>query len=296
MNQQLVPMGELRLSFSGAQSWLSCRQRWYFSYKENIRRKEVSYPLQVGKVLHELVHQYYMGELTGEVLEHLDEYVIGQYPDQPHALSVEVAVEAGTLLQGYLLKFDDDPLTVISSEMKIESHREEPQTQWPYKIYGIIDAVCRTKDQRLWRLEHKTAAKMDTFYLKGLRSGLQGGIYHYLLNKTMPEPIVGTIYNMFVKTKVPQYERMPVMMQEQLAQRALSTFDGVARQIYRGDVFMDAGSCFSYNRECDYLPLCNQWKGEWDEITNRIKGSFFQARQSREEEEKKGKEAETQQA
>jgi hypothetical protein len=275
-------MNDLRLSFSGASSWLACRRKWEFTYQEKIKRRDIGYPLQVGGVLHELVHKYYMCELTPEDISNLDEYVAKKYPDQTMEVSHQVATEAATLLNGYLHKFQDDPLTVISSEMKIEIERVEPLTGKKYRIYGIIDAVCRTRDQRLWRLEHKTSARLDTFYLRGLRSGLQGGIYHHLLNETMPEPVIGTIYNMFVKTRIPQYERMPVLMEGKLAERSIQTFDGVARQIFEGDIFPDAGSCFTYNRECEFLPLCNLgWSGTWDERSLRIKNSFYQEREER---------------
>ena len=140
----------------------------------------------------------------------------------------------------------------------------------------IVDAVARDQQARLWRFEHKTAAKMDSYYLNGLRGGLQGGIYHWGLNQTMPEPVVGTIYNMLIKTKVPQYPRMPVMMQTGLADRAVQTFDGIARQIFLGDIYPNANACYQFNRECDYLPLCAQWKGEMTEQLQRTISSFYQ--------------------
>lgn len=278
-----IQVDKLRLSYSGAQTFLSCRQKWYWNYQENLKRKESSYPLQVGSIVHDLLHRYYTGDDIMALLEEdhqgqtgLQRLIQEEYPENNSQETILVAHEAFNLVGGYLSKYLEDPLQVISSEMKILHDRIEPETQQEYQIYAIVDAVCRTQDQRLWRLEHKTASRVDTYYLNGLRGGLQGGIYHYLLNEVMPEPIVGTIYNMLVKTKIPHYERMPVMMQKQLAQRSLETFDGVARQIYQGDIFKDAGSCFSFNRECDYMPLCNLWKGQWDEPTLRIKNSFFQ--------------------
>lgn len=229
--------------------------------------------MQVGSIVHDLLHRYYMGESLPQDLE---QYIQDKYPHNQGNESVLVAQEAYRLLLGYIEQYQEDPLTIISSEMKIEVDRQEPETGRWYTIYGIIDACARTKDNRLWRFEHKTASRIDTYYLSGLRSGLQGGIYHYLLNQTMPEPVVGTIYNMLVKTKIPQFQRMPVFMQQTLADRALQTFDGIARQIFQGDIFPDAGSCFSYNRECDYLPLCNIWKGEWTPQIQRIVDSFYE--------------------
>jgi hypothetical protein len=266
-----IQVTQLRLSFSGAQTWLTCRQKWYWNYDQNIKRKETSRALQVGGIVHELLHKFYIQE---DLPTDLEAYIQQEHPENQGPESAMVAKEALTLVLGYLNQYSNDPLTVISSEMKIEVPREEPESGQIYNIYVIIDSVVRTQDQRLWRMEHKTTARMDNYYLSGLRAGLQGGIYHYCLNKTMPEPVVGTIYNMLVKTKIPQYARMPVLMESKLAERAIQTFDGVARQIFLGDIFPDAGSCFSFNRECQYLPLCNAI-GHPEQL-ERIKKSFYQ--------------------
>lgn len=276
-----IKTSELRLSYSGANTWTSCRMKWYWNYVQNIRRKKVSYALQVGGIVHDLIHRHYMSE---DIPQDMETYIQEQYPNNEGPESLLVANEALTLVSGYLKRYENEPLQVISSEMKIELERVEPQTKQPYNIYAIVDAVARDEQKRLWRLEHKTAARMDTYYLNGLRGGLQGGIYHYCLNQTMPEPVIGTIYNMLIKTKIPNYQRMPVMMQATLAERAIQTFDGIARQIFDGDIYPDANACFSYNRECDYLPLCNVFKGEMDEQILRIIDSFFQPYKPRDEE------------
>jgi len=230
----------------------------------------------VGSIVHELMHRYYMGE---DLPEDLEAYVLQKYPNNAQEnilLSADIAREALLLFAGYIQAHKGDKMDVISSEMQIELERKEPLSGRPYSIYMIVDAVARDEQKRLWRMEHKTTARMDSYYLNGLRGGLQGGIYHWGLNQTMPEPVVGTIYNMLIKTKIPQYPRMPVMMQATLAERSVQTFDGVARQIFLGDVYPNSDACFEYNRECDYLPLCNIWKGEITEQIHRIMDSFYQ--------------------
>jgi len=78
-------------------------------------------------------------------------------------------------------------------------------------------------------------------------------------------------------------------MQNTLAERAIQTFDGVARQIFGGDIYPDANACFAYNHECDYLPLCNIFKGEVNDQVQRVIDSFFQEYKPRVEE--KGEES-----
>lgn len=269
-----IEVKDLRLSYSGASTWSLCRMRWYWNYVVNIRRKTTSRALQVGTIVHDLLHRYYMHM---DIPTDMESYIQEKYPMNVGEDSVGVAYEAMKLVNGYLQQYQNDPLEVISSEMQIELERHEPVSGRDYHIYMIVDSVARDQKNRLWRLEHKTSARVDSFYLNGLRGGLQGGIYHFGLNETMPEPVVGTIYNMLVKTKTPTYHRMPVMMQKTLAERSLQTFDGIARQIFLGDVYPDSRSCFEFNRECDYLPLCNAFKGSVeDEGIKRIINSFYQ--------------------
>ena len=269
-NELHYPEKRLRLSASGVGAWRMCPQYWSWNYEANLVQKTSSRPLQVGSLTHVLIHKYYMNELNLEDFQDLTALVQKIYPGNDKNMSIDVAVETGRLVLGYLTQYQKDPLTIISSEMQLSVIRKEPITGYEYEVYGIVDAVCRTPDNRLWRLEHKTTAQMDSIYLGGLRQGLQGGIYHYLLNELMPEPIVGTIYNLLVKTKIPQYSRAPVLMQDRIAQRALSTFDGVVREILRHDIYQDAGACYSWY-ECPYLPLCNRDTPETREAFYRPK-------------------------
>lgn len=277
----------IKLSTSGAKTWLTCRMKWYWQYEQDLAAKKQAPPLQIGKVVHDLRHKYYTGELQLKDLENLDTYVSRMYPSLSPEEAYDIAYESAKYINGYIQKYEDDPLTFISSEMILELPRKEPQTGIEYTIHMIIDAIARTRDGRLWRDELKTTARMDSFYLSGLRGGLQGGIYHWGLCNVMPEPIAGTIYNIIVKTKVPQYERMPVLIQKSIADRALETFDGVVRDIISHDVYKNCDQCFAYNRQCDFIPLCNTWQGEWNDKTLRIKDSFFESREARKEAERR---------
>lgn len=289
----LPAVKDLRLSYSGASVWRACPMKWFFSYIHELTGKTTPGPMQVGKVVHDILFGLYTGKIKTEEIANMNEIVEKMYPDLSPAAALEIAFEASRLVTGYWRKYENDPIQMLSPEMQLEVLREEPVTGKKYRIFCIVDGVGRTQDKRLWRLEHKTAAKMDSYYLQGLRGGLQGGIYHWALNQSMPEPVVGTIYNLLVKTKVPQFERMPVLMQNKLAERSLSTFDAVARQIWEGDIFQDAGSCFQFNGECWFLPLCNVWKGQWDQQALRVKEAFFVKRQTVQSKPAEGQEGET---
>ena len=122
-------------------------------------------------------------------------------------------------------------------------------------LHGKLDGLCKTRDERSWRLERKTTKMMDSFFLTGLRKSLQAGIYD-ILGEVNNLGLTGTIYDILVKTKVPQYKRNLVLKNKNVMSRALQTVEGVARDIQRGD-FYPSSNCINYNRECDYSALCN---------------------------------------
>lgn len=241
---------KLRLSYSKASTFLHCKKEYDWAYNKSLVKKTKPVPLQVGDIVHQLFHLEYEGKIGLGEIEHLDEFVQKLYPLNTQQVTIDVAIQAATLFSGYLERYVDDPLTLVSSEMKSEFDYGD------FLIYGKLDGLARTKDQRLWRLERKTTSAMDSFFLLGLKNSLQAGVYDFLLEKTMEEIPTGTIYDIMVKTKVPQYKRNLVIKNRRIIERSLKTLEGVYRDIQRGD-FYPSCNCLSYNHECDYSALCN---------------------------------------
>jgi hypothetical protein len=209
-------------------------------------------PLQVGDIVHKLLHMWYTNTLTADKIEHLDTFVQELYSTNSDEQTLAVAVEAANLFMGYYNKFGKtDPLHFISSEIHVQKEFDN------YVLLAKVDALARPSDGRLWRVEHKTTSRLDSAYLNGLKGGLQGAIYDYLIETVMNEKVSGTIYNLLVKTKVPDYHRAYSAINRPAIARALETVDGVYRDICRGD-FYPSSLCFTFNRECDYRLLCNQ--------------------------------------
>jgi len=247
--KEVAPPKKLRLSASRVSIYLHCPKQYWWTYHEQLKVKSVSLPLAVGGITHRLLHQMHVGKLPIERMKDYDEVVMKHYPHLTSQEAKEVAVQAMTLFAGYAQKYEQDPLEVVSSEMHLESDRGL------YILYARVDGLVRTQDQRLWRFETKTTSRIDSAYLSGLKGGIQGGIAHALLKEAVPERVYGTIYNLIVKTKVPQFERSPV-----LAEKSLEAMtEGMLRGVYEGIVnarFYPSMQCFFYNRQCDFLPLC----------------------------------------
>jgi hypothetical protein len=241
---------KLRLSHTKITTWQDCHKKYYWTYVERLTPKVKAKPLQVGDITHKLHHLWVVGKLTPDIIINLPEKVTKLYPENTEIESDEVAQLAGILMRGYINQYSEDPLEFISSEVHIEVELDH------VTLVMKIDALARPKDQRLWRVEHKTAGKMDSFYLAGLKGGLQAAIYDFGIEQMFHEKPGGTIYNILVKTKIPSYHRAYAMSNRTAITRMLQTVEGVYQEIQRADYF-PSSRCFSYNNECEYKKLCD---------------------------------------
>ena len=72
---------------------------------------------------------------------------------------------------------------------------------------------------------------MNSAYLTGLKGGLQAGVAYIVVANTLPEKVSGTVYNLLVKTKVPQYYRNFVTAERLLVDRTEKCIAGVVKDI-----------------------------------------------------------------
>lgn len=241
---------KIKFSASKVQTFLHCRKRYWWIYHELLVPKTTAMPLQIGVIVHRLLHAYYSKKLTAEMINDLPRYIASTFKENTEDLSDEVGAEAARLFMGYLNRWSKDNLNVIASEVWVEA--EMPN----FILRGRVDAIARTENDKLWRFEHKTAARMDSAYLNGLKGGIQGTIYDFLVEYLFKEQVQGTIYNILVKTKIPAYERSFARSDTGMRARVFDTLEGIVRSVERGD-FYPSSQCFQYNSICAYKPLCD---------------------------------------
>jgi len=245
-------MEKLKLSYSKINTFLNCRMKYHWIYNERLYPKAKAYPLKLGIIVHRMLHLWQIDKLTKEHIDNIVRDITNTYPETEPAEIQSLAFEATTLVRGYVEKYEEsDPLKVVSSEMILELERED------YVLYTRLDGIVRSQDDRLWRWEHKTTKQMNSAYLTGLKGGLQAGIAYIVVANTLPEKVSGTVYNLLVKTKVPQYYRNFVTAERLLVDRTERCITGVVKDIKQGD-FYPSLACYTYNSECPYLKLCQQ--------------------------------------
>jgi len=249
--------GKIRFSHNKLSTWLHCHLRYKLYYVDKLQPKRKDANLQIGDITHKLLDLWNKGELKSEHLGDLETQVQKLYPFNEGDESYQVAVEAANLVVGYVRQYENEPLKVVSSEVHM-------QTELPdYILYARLDGLARTDDKRLWRLEYKTTKKMDSYYLNGLKAGLQGAIYDYVVEENFKEKLSGTIYSLLVKTQVPQFPRAFAPINRPAIKRMHETCQGVLRDIQKGD-FYPSSACLNYGRDCDFKILCDN-----DTLENR---------------------------
>lgn len=257
---------KLRLSSSSVGTYLTCPAKYNWVYNEMLKPKgDYSIALTTGVIVHRLLHWMNTGMETTDRITSLYTDLKKEFPQIPDDELKDSIHQSLTLVQGYLKKYESDPIEIVSSETHMELDCGD------YVLYGRVDGLARTQDKRLWRHEIKTAGRMDRNYLAGLTNSLQSGIYHWMLDELREdEKIYGTIYSILVKTKVPQFERSPVLTPKKLIELTKRTVNRVYERICEKD-FEPSLNCFTYFRECPYSMLCFKY-------SDRIRKEFFEHR------------------
>ena len=244
---------KIRLSYSKANVVLRCGQEYIWKYEEGLSPIGKSYPLRLGSITHTLLHGYDKNEIDLEFIQDYEkvfELAKKEFPEEENDDLLKLTDQASGLCSGYIDEHKDSDIKIIPGETMLELETEN------YTLVGYIDGWARPSDGKLFRLERKTTAKIDNYYLNGLRGGLQGAIYDFMTEKLFKEKLHGTIYDMLVKTKEPKFPRQFTKCDRTSIALMQQCLEGVVRDIHSRNLYPNPGSCFRYNSECPYRVLC----------------------------------------
>lgn len=244
-----------RLSYSKISCFMKCRREYYWRYIENLTPIQKADYFQIGIVVHDLREKWIKNELEVTDIEKLKEYISKQFPSNDPETSQRVALEAATLFVGYVKDMDRSPYELISPEMHIELELEE------FTLYARLDALAKDDRGNVLRDELKTTSRMDSAYLAGLSKGLQTGITFWIIDETMREHNVkGSLFEIIVKTKIPQYARHPIMKDRFTVDYTKQCVHGVWESIKRCGTdrknFYPSMQCSYGKYTCAYETLC----------------------------------------
>lgn len=241
------------LSYSRISCYNKCHRKYYWRYIENLAPIKKADYFQTGIVVHDLRDEWVQGKLEAKDVAELRERVAREFPSNDPEVTEQVALESASLFVGYTKAFRDDDYELISPEMHLEKDFGD------FKLYARLDALAKDPHGKVFRDELKTTKQMNSAYLQGLARGLQTGIAYWLCDELLPEKVRGTLFEIIVKTKIPQYKRNPVIRDEwcvRYAKQAVyGMFNDVSQRKTKED-FYPSLDCNYGKYTCEYETLC----------------------------------------
>lgn len=194
---------------SRAQCFKLCPRKHYYSYVCGVRREQ-SAALRFGGAFHEALHLY----KTTEDIDRATSFLDDNYRAMIDATDSEERIESlllelvkvKVLLQGYIIRWADEPIEILESEIQFDLPIVNPQTEKASRTYrnaGKIDAVAHY-DGRLVILEHKTTGDSittDSNYWD--RLALDEQISRYILAaRELGYDVGGVLYDVIRKPSI----------------------------------------------------------------------------------------------
>jgi hypothetical protein len=245
-----------RLSNSRIGTFMSCRRKYYWTYIEDLAPIAKADYFQIGLVVHNLRERWIKNELEATDISGLMKTVQELYPDNDAQTTEMVSLEAARLFNGYVQNFEEDDFKLVSPEIILEKDIGE------FILYARLDGVAIDSDGNHYRDELKTTSRMDSGYLQGLRRGLQTGISYWLMDEVLDFKTKGTLFEIIVKTKVPQFQRLPSLRDDWTVRYAKECVYGVWESIKHCGkdkrMFYPSMNCTFGKSVCPYETLCRE--------------------------------------
>lgn len=181
-------MSTFSISQSKLKAWRECKRRYFYKHIEQIQKKKRPRPLLRGTIMHQMLEDHIEGKdpwksFKKAVKKHgkMFKEEIEEFGDLPHQIEV--------LMQGYFNYYKPDPLKYIKHKGK--------KSEWLFEVdlpsctgitlKGRFDTAARTKDKRVWLVEHKCHKSLPTNEFKF--TDIQSVLYSWAMPKMgLPEP------------------------------------------------------------------------------------------------------------
>jgi hypothetical protein len=278
------------LTNSARSTFLTCPQKYQYSYIYGLAPRKPSIPFLVGGLFHdELDRMYSTGkadpegtaERAGKACEAACKFP-GMRSEDSDNIWMQQAIVCG-MIKGYAslyLKHDLKEYQILETEGQFVA--PIPESDWTYR--GKKDmVVMRKKDSKLILMEHKTAGRIDAGYVAKLPMDNQILGYGWAQRAETGRKFSGVLYNV---TKKPQIRQKQTESLQQFMRRVeddyylnpgayfyreLLTFtdadlDRFGKELKRfvlnieraqkeNDFFQNAGACTQMGT-CPFMKLC----------------------------------------
>ena len=208
------------VTYSAWNLFRNCARAYYHRYIKEIVPKETSEQIRLGKSIHKCLEIWHtnLSDLTPpERAQKLFCYIDNQFPHRLQYLedgtpnpfysqSDKVTwMKSRAMMDGYINRYPAEDFEVIACEEKFNLEISNPKTSAvskSFRLRGKRDLDVVNNDQKIFIMEHKTAASIDDEYLMKLPMDTQILLYEYAAEMCYGKPIDGIIYNVIETTKI----------------------------------------------------------------------------------------------
>jgi hypothetical protein len=274
----------MKHSASSLKTWQLCNKKYYWKYKAGLVDKEVTSELAFGSVFHLALESWWVDQDLDRAIDVIIKNHDGLGPTLRHTAQV--------LMHGYHAAYEGQNFKTIKVEDEFEYVALQLDPQSPIarsaEFHGRVDALAMDANGDLVLVEHKTT-----------RSDIVAGSRYWdrvhfadtqidLYSLAYPD----AKYILYDVIKVPSNRKKRTENMEAYHDRILEAVSSDLGRFFRREKFYrdkehldehradvlqladqinqaertdaypkNPNSCYAFNRECEYMPLC---KGELD--------------------------------
>jgi len=259
----------MNINHSRISHYLLCKRFYYWRYIHNLVPLKDAMPLLVGRAVHAGLAAHY-AEKDAETAEAHARSIFKETKESNTWLGPELEdlsqqeEYVAQILAWYREQWKQEPWTVLAPEVK----GDVPLGK--HKLFYRTDAIISWKGHP-WLLEHKTTSQLGNTFFRKFRNDGQITVYCYAVWKELEQRPVGAVINAIRKSKkldradfarevVPRTEKQINDYADQcrlIADEVESDTETLKAPLLW---YMHTDQCVRYNRTCDYLELCTNYR------------------------------------
>lgn len=214
-----------RVSQSKVKTYRRCKYAYHLKYREKLRRRRVSRPLQFGRLIHEAIEASIEGDDPLELLDNIS-FEKGKYFAAEREAYGEILEDVRIIIAEYLEYYKDDGLRYVRINKRSAEHEFNVEIAPGVELTGKLDAVAKTPNRLRWLMEHKSFSKApnEDDYWRNLQS-----VTYIRAMEILGWPKVdGTLWD-FVHSKAPSAPQ--ILKSGSLSKKALNSLPTKVLQV-----------------------------------------------------------------
>lgn len=277
---------KFHLDNSGRSCFNNCPRKYYWQMERGVRPRKGSTALRYGTVWHTILESHYEGKSFEEIVwdagkswqeESMDQWFEDDYR------TLTSAFDAYTLYKSHF-EYDESSLKILHTERLFDISLGHIRDDVELRFTGKIDAEVEMDGMR-WIFENKTTGQYMPTQANRLHRDPQIIGYSYA-GQIQDTGIAGCIINLHHisgrKKKDGDYgtinidfARVPNIFTEKDYEAWEESFIDTALNILRAQYSMSwpmhLEACYTYNKNCEYIPLCESHH----DLVGDIPGDYY---------------------